>query len=210
MDKPAPIQIPFRAAAAMLWGYFRRRVTEQIRAVSFIILYLVAFQILVLGTTPANGLRISIGIAAFVLGLTFFLEGLLLGLMPLGERVGVQLPRKVNVGVIIVFGLLLGVGSTMAEPAIASLRAAGLSVTPWDAPLLYRMLELEPQRLVESIGIGVGVAVAFGMFRFYFGFSMKWFIFALVPLLLGASLYAALDVQLVQILGLAWDAGARH
>lgn len=208
MDKSARIHIPFPAAASMLWGYFRGRVTEQIRSVSFIILYLLAFQMLVLGTTPANGARIALGVGLFVLGLTFFLEGLLLGLMPLGERVGVQLPRKVNVGVIVAFGLLLGVGSTLAEPAIAALREAGRAVTPWDAPLLFRVLEREPERLVDSIGAGVGVAVAFGMIRFYYGFSIKLFIFVLIPLLLLVSLYAGLDQQLVQILGLAWDAGA--
>jgi len=48
MDKPARIHIPFSAAAVMVWGYFRGKVCEQIRSVSFIILYLLAFQVPVL------------------------------------------------------------------------------------------------------------------------------------------------------------------
>jgi len=208
MQKPARIHIPPRAALSMVWAYLKSRLLEQVKAVAFIILYLVGFQILVLGTTPANATRISAGIALFIFGLTFFLEGLLLGLMPLGERVGVQLPKRTGLIMIVLFGLLLGVGSTLAEPAIAALRAAGRAVTPWEAPLLFRLLETEPERLVTSIGAGVGIAVAFGMLRFYYGLSIRWFIYSVVPLLLGATLFCSRDPKLVQILGLAWDAGA--
>lgn len=193
---------------AMVNDYVRLRLKEQIRSVAFIILYLVGFQMLVLGTAPADALRVSIGVGMVVFGLTFFLEGLILGLMPLGERVGLQLPRRGGIVAIIVFGLLLGIGSTLAEPAIAALRAAGLTVTPWDAPLLFRLLENEPGNLVISIGAGVGVAVAFGMLRFYYGISIKPFVYILIPLLLAASAFCALDAKLSTIIGLAWDAGA--
>lgn len=208
MDSPARIHIPFRSAVSMLWTYFRRRLEEQVQAVAFIILYLLGFQVLVLGTAPANAAQTALGVGFFVLGLTFFLEGLLLGLMPLGERVGLQLPRRAGLALILGFGLLLGLGSTLAEPAIASLRSAGLTVTPWEAPMLFRLLEREPDRLVQAIGAGVGLAVSFGMLRFSLGFSLKWFIYALVPLLLGLSILAALDPQVSTLLGLAWDAGA--
>lgn len=192
----------------MLGGYARVRLMDQVRSISFILLYLLGFQMLVLGSTPGNALQLMLGIGLVVTGLALFLEGLLLGLMPLGERVGVQLPQKAGVGMIVVFGLLLGAGSTFAEPAIASLRAAGLSVTPWEAPLLFWMLERVPGQLVAAIGAGVGVAVAFGMLRFYLGFPIKPFVYVLVPLLLAVSGICALDGNLVSVLGLAWDAGA--
>jgi hypothetical protein len=92
----------------MIWNYARTKIGEQLRAVAFIIVYLVAFKILVLNTPPANALQLSAGIGMVVLGLTFFLEGLFLGLMPLGERVGLQLPQRCNIAVIMFFGLLLG------------------------------------------------------------------------------------------------------
>ncbi|MDF7808219.1 DUF1538 domain-containing protein [Pontiellaceae bacterium B12219] len=202
------IHIPLRAAIAMVRDYARSRVMEQVKSVAFIILYLIGFQMLVLRTAPAQALQISVGVGMVVFGLTFFLEGLFLGLMPLGERVGLQLPQRGGIVAIIVFGLLLGVGSTLAEPAIAALQVAGQSVTPWVAPLLFRLLENEPGKLVISIGAGVGVAVAFGMVRFYYGVSIKPFVFILIPLLLIASVACALDPNLNSIIGLAWDAGA--
>lgn len=208
MKNNTHIRIPFNSALRMMGGYFRVRLLEQIRSISFILFYLLGFQILVLGSTPSNALQMSLGIGFVVVGLMFFLEGLILGLMPLGERVGVQLPQKTGLGMIVVFGLFLGVGSTLAEPAIASLRAAGLAVTPWEAPLLYWMLERAPEQLVIAIGAGVGVAVAFGMLRFYLGLPIKPFVYVLTPLLLAGSVFCALDANLVSILGLAWDAGA--
>jgi hypothetical protein len=205
---PDKIKIPLRSALRMLGGYFRYRLLEQVRSISFILLYLIGFQVLVLRTAPVNAIQLSLGMGLVITGLMFFLEGLMLGLMPLGEQVGVKLPQKTGLVLIMVFGLLLGTGSTFAEPAIASLRAAGLSVTPWGAPLLYKMLMQSPELLVAAIGSGVGVAVAFGMLRFYAGFSLKPFVYTLIPLLLLVSAYCANDENLGSILGLAWDAGA--
>ena len=207
MARPKRIKIPIGTALPMIWNYARTRIGEQLRAVAFIIVYLVAFKILVLNTPPANALQLSAGIGLVVLGLAFFLEGLFLGLMPLGERVGLQLPQRCNIAVIMFFGLLLGVGATLAEPAIASLRLAGITVTPWGTPLLFRLLELETNGLVMAVGAGVGVAVAFGMARFHFGISIRPFIYTMVPLLLGLSVWFARDPNLAGIINLAWDTG---
>ena len=204
----ARLQVPRRDAWAMIRRYAAGRLGEQVRAVAFIIIYLIAFQFLVLNTAPERALLIAGGIGLTVFGLTFFLEGLFLGLMPLGERVGLKLPHKHGIFGIVLFGLLLGVGSTLAEPAIAALRTAGAAVTPWDAPLLFRLLENDPDKLVMSIGAGVGVAVMLGMMRFYYGFSIKPLIYTIIPLVLLVSGWCAWQEKLAPILGLAWDAGA--
>lgn len=201
-------KIPFRDSIMMLSDYARNRIVEQIKSVAFIILYLVVFQRFILGVPLANGFQIAGGIAMVVFGLAFFLEGLILGLMPLGERVGTKLPTKVGIIVIAAFGLLLGFGATLAEPAISSLRLAGSTVTAWDSPLLFMLLEKKTELLVLCVGIGVGVAVALGMFRFYYNYSIKPFIFILIPLVLLLSLILNFDDNLQKIIGLAWDSGA--
>lgn len=208
MSKNNRIRIPFRAAVVMVYNYARNKILEQAKAIAFILLYLVAFKIIVLQSAPTDALRISAGIGMVVFGLAFFLEGLFLGLMPLGERVGIQLPQRCNILVISAFGVLLGVSSTLAEPAISALRLAGTSVTPWATPLLYRMLEIETDSLVYAIASGVGVAVACGMIRFYYGFTLSPFIYSLVPLLLVISGVFAFDENLANIINLAWDTGA--
>lgn len=202
------IYISPRAALSLLARYAGSRIRAQIRSVAFIVIYLAAFQVLVLRTTPANALRIASGVGLMVLGLTLFLEGLILGLMPLGERVGLKLLQRGGLIVVVVFGLLLGVGSTLAEPAVASLRVMSGTVKAWEAPLLFHLLENDPQKLVIAIGIGVGIAVAASMVRLYFGMSIKPFVYVLVPSLLALSIFCAMNENMSAIIGLAWDAGA--
>ncbi|TVR72424.1 MAG: DUF1538 domain-containing protein [Marinilabiliales bacterium] len=201
-------KIPLLDAVILLYGYARTRIVEQVKAVAFIIFYLVVFQTLILGVPIANALGIAGGIAMVVFGLAFFLEGLVLGLMPLGERVGVKLPTKTTIYVIALFGLLLGFGSTLAEPAISALRTAGAGVRAWESPLLYMLLERNTEQLVLSIGAGVGIAVCLGMFRFYYNLSIKPFIYIIMPLVLTFSIIVSFNDNIRSIIGLAWDSGA--
>jgi hypothetical protein len=208
MNKVKRISIPFRAAVSMLSSYAWVRLAEQARAVAFIVLYLGTFQVFVLGITPRVALGFAGGIGLVILGLALFLEGLFLGLMPIGERVGLKLPLRAGLVSILVFGFLLGLGATLAEPAVAALRSMGGFVHAWDAPLLYHMLENRAGQLVGAIGIGVGIAVALGMLRIFFALSIKPFVYVLIPLLLLFSAYCAMDPNLAVLLGLAWDTGA--
>lgn len=192
----------------MLLKYAWIRIKEQISSVAFIILYLVVFQTLILNVSLANALETAGGIALVVFGLAFFLEGLVLGLMPLGERVGLKMPQRVGITIIAIFGLILGFGATLAEPAISALRTAGSEITAWDSPLLFMILEPYSNWLILSVGIGVGIAVALGMFRFYYNWSIKPFIYVIIPLLIILSIYAHYNDNLNSIIGLAWDCGA--
>lgn len=201
-------KVPIRDSLVMLSGYARSRIIAQIKSVAFIIIYLVVFQIFVLRVPLSNALGTAGGIALVVFGLAFFLEGLVLGFMPLGERVGVKLPARAGIVVISIFGLILGFGATLAEPAISALRTAGSTVKAWDSPLLYMILESYTEWLVLSVGIGVGVAVALGMVRFYFNLSIKPFILIIIPVLLALSVYFSFDTNLSKVIGLAWDCGA--
>ena len=202
------IKVPFRDATMMLSEYAWTRIFDQIKSVAFIIIYLIVFQTLILRVPLANALATAGGIALVVFGLAFFLEGLVLGLMPLGERVGVKLPTRVGIAIIAIFGLILGFGATLAEPAISALRTAGSTVTAWDSPLLFMLLDQYTELLVLSVGIGVGIAVSLGMFRFYFNLRIKPFILTIIPILLVLTVWFSLDKTLSALIGLAWDCGA--
>jgi hypothetical protein len=104
----------------------------------FIIAYLLFFQILVLHLPLVHSLTIALGVLIVIVGLTFFMEGLRLGLMPFGETIGAILPRNSRLPLIMGFAFLLGVGATFAEPAISVLKKAGGGVSPADAPISSR------------------------------------------------------------------------
>lgn len=202
------IRVGFRQALGLLVPYIRERVTSQIKSVWLIIVYLIFFQTLVLRIAIAEASVIAVGIGLVVVGLTFFMEGLLLGLMPLGERVGLRLPQKSTLVVVLVFAFLLGFLATLAEPSIQILQTTGRSVKAWEAPLLYLMLTKHSHALVYSVGLGVGAAVLLGMVRFYRSWSLKPLIYCLVAGLVGFTAWSFHDQNMIHLTGLAWDCGA--
>ncbi|MBU2055103.1 MAG: DUF1538 family protein [Proteobacteria bacterium] len=193
------IKVGFRQALRMLLPYVKDRVTAQIKAVALIIAYLILFQTLVLGIAVAHAAAIAAGLSLVIGGLAFFMEGLMLGLMPLGEVIGLKLPQKSRLPVILIFSFILGVGATFAEPAIGVLKAAGSSVKAWDAPLLFLLLNKHSDLLVYAVGI----AVVCGMLRFLYNWSLKPYIYALVFVLVVFSVWAYFDRNMLFLTGLA-------
>jgi hypothetical protein len=202
------VQLGFHGTWAILLPYLREKFFEQVKSIWFIVFYLLFFQIVVLGFPIVHASTIAAGIAVVAIGLTFFMEGLRVGLMPLGETLGAVLPRNSSLPVILGFSFVLGLGATFAEPAIAVLRAAGAGVHPADAPLLYSLLNDFSDQLVASVGVGVGCAVLLGVLRFFYGWPLKYLIIPGVGSLIALTIVANLDPVLQPILGLAWDCGA--
>ena len=209
------LQLSFRQKLSILLSFSKDKVVEQIQCVWFVLAYMILFQLLILGLPIVYATMIGVGISIVIVGLAFFMEGLRLGLMPLGEVLGSTLPRKKVFGIpclpmSLAFGFVLGVFATFAEPAIAVLQQAGAAVRPDQAPLLYTLLNPYSQSLVVYVGIGVGIAVMLGVLRFYKSWSLKPFIYAGVLTLSAITLYFQFEPSgtLSPVLGLAWDCGA--
>ncbi len=192
----------------ILWPYGKRNFMSQIEGIWFIVFYLIIFQLLVLQLPIVYAAMIAVGIFIVAFGLMFFMEGLRLGLMPLGEIIGSVLPRKSGMPLILLFAFLLGAGATFAEPAIAVLKAAGSGVKANEAPLLYSILNDFSNQLVASVGIGVGLAVMLGVLRFFYAWPLKFLAIPAVLGLLVLSFYFSQVPALRDVLGLAWDCGA--
>ncbi len=202
------VNISVNQKIGLLVPYIKKRIIAQIKSVALIVIYLICFQTIVLNIAISEAAIVATGIAVVVLGLALFIEGLFLGLMPLGEIIGIKLPRKTILPITLTFAFILGIGATFAEPAIGILKAAGTSVKAWDAPLLFVFLNKYSNYLVYSVGVGVGIAVLFGMLRFLYGWSLKPFIYILVGILSAFSLWSLFQPNMKFLTGLAWDCGA--
>lgn len=202
------VELSFSEKASILWPYIKDNFLGQLKSIWFIVAYLAVFQILVLGLPIVYTMMICVGIFIVIVGLMFFMEGLRLGLMPLGETLGAMLPRNAPLWGVLLFAFVLGMGATFAEPAIAVLRSAGAGVQPEQAPLLYSLLNEFTTQLVTVVGIGVGLAVLLGVLRFYRNWSLKFFIIPSVIILTTLTLIANAIPEMQAILGLAWDCGA--
>ena len=192
----------------LLAPYFSVRLIEQVKAVFPLAIYLILFQILILRQPVQEAVLITGGLGAVILGLMVFMEGLKLGLMPFGEVIGTNLPKKSPLPVVLLIAFLLGIGVTFAEPAIGALQAVGSIVNVEKAPYLRTLLGEWAGTLVLVVGMGVGLAAVLGTSRFLYNWSLKPMIYmALVPTI-GLTVYCMQDPDLAKILGLAWDCGA--
>ncbi|TNG00302.1 MAG: DUF1538 domain-containing protein [Gammaproteobacteria bacterium] len=184
------------------------RFMEQFRVVIPLAIYLLLFLVFILNQVVGDPWSMAFGLLGVIIGLMLFMEGLKLGLMPLGEIIGHTLPRKSALPAVLIIAFILGVGVTFAEPAIGALQTAGQLVSVETAPYLYTILSDWPGALVMVVGCGVGMAALLGTLRLIYGWSLKPMIYITLVPALGLSLYASVHPELQKILGLAWDCGA--
>lgn len=185
----------------MLW--------EQVIAVVPITLQLVITIAIFFGRTATNPGELSWGLACAVLGLTLFVDALRMAVMPLGEMLGEELPKRLSLRYVLLVACGLGILVTYAEPAIASIRPLARLVSKTRTPYLHLILNELQELLIFAIGLGVGVAAIFGTLRFVRGWSLK----PLIAGTLGPAIACAIYMQwgnpdLSPLIGLAWDCGA--
>jgi hypothetical protein len=188
---------------------------DQVKALMPLVIYLVLFQYIILKQPIADALLIAGGLSAVIIGLMLFMEGIVQGLMPLGNMMGNTLPKKLSLVWVLFIAFLLGIGVTFAEPAIGALKAAGSAVPYLNSAgeaaksiYLYALLNLYTDQLVLLVGVGVGIAAVLGTIRFIKGWSLKPYIYlSLTPVILFTAYFMTND-YLAGILGLAWDSGA--
>ncbi|MDR1317318.1 MAG: DUF1538 domain-containing protein [Spirochaetales bacterium] len=207
LASPPKVYIPFPQALKMVRRYAAGKLLEQLVATAFISVYLLAFQIIVLRITPQDAAGLAIGMGCVIVGLSAFIEGLLLGVMPVGEKCGLRLPQAVPLPILLVFAVFVGLIATVAEPSVGVLKLLGAHVNAWEAPLLFMLLNSRTDGLVRALSVGMGSAVLMGVLRYYYRFSLKPFLFILMPVILAVSVYAFRDPKTAMIISLAWDAG---
>jgi len=201
------ITLSFKESFSLIKVYAFGKIKPQFKAVLIVSVFLAAVQYFVLDTPLQNALSITICVAAAILGLSFFLEGLFLGIMPLGEQCGMRLPSKIGAAGVTVFSIIVGITATLAEPAIAVLQQQGSVIAAWNAPLLYLFLNRGTSWLVAAIAVGVGLSVVLGVYRFMFGWAFKPPVFIIIPVIVAISCIFDENPILRPLVNLAWDTG---
>ena len=189
-------------------AYCWRLVKEQIQAVMPVCTFLALFQIVVIGQHIERGGDILAGLGWTILGLALFTFGLLNGLMPMGERLGRQLPLALSSPALLAVAGVLGVAVTLAEPALGVVKTAGSLIKPSEAPHLYILLHEQTDLLVLAVALGVGLSASAGMLRIRMNRDLKGPVLMLVLFTLMLSSVVHFKSEHGDILGLAWDLGA--
>ncbi|NVK18135.1 MAG: DUF1538 domain-containing protein [Methylocystaceae bacterium] len=175
-----------------------------LRDLAPIILVIAFFQIVVLQQPFPNLDKVIPGLFFVVLGLALFIQGLEMGLFPLGESMANAFARKGSLIALLAFAFCLGFGTTVAEPALiavaaeaAEIAAKGGHITLTDEAQAKYALEL---RMV--VALSVGFAIVLGVFRILKGWPIQYFIIGGYILVIIITNFAP-----PEIVGIAYDSG---
>lgn len=106
-----------------------------------------------------------IGTAMVLSGLFLFLQGVKIGLLPMGEAVGSELPKHGSLFFLLFFAFVLGFVVTVAEPDV---RVLALQVEHVSAGMIGSNL------LILTVALGVAFFVALAMLRIVFRVPIAW------------------------------------
>ncbi|RXJ73992.1 hypothetical protein CS022_06160 [Veronia nyctiphanis] len=162
------------------------------------------FQVFVLKQPLPDWLSIMVGLVLVVLGLTFFIFGLEMGLFPIGETLAHALARKGSVFWLMVFAFLLGFGTTIAEPALTAVSGVAADVAARGGMIsnTVDVKENYAMGLRITVALSVGFAIMLGVFRILKGWPIHILIISGYILVVIITLFAP-----EAIIGIAYDSG---
>jgi len=169
-----------------------------------IILVITFFQLVVLRQPLPQLGELLFGALLVVAGLSLFVQGLEMGLFPIGEAMAHALARKGSVFWLLSFSFALGFSTTIAEPALiavsreaADIAMQGNLIAPSDESRKSYAMGL---RL--SVAFSVGVAILIGVLRILKGWPLHYLIIGGYGVVMLMTVIAP-----DEIVGLAYDAG---
>ncbi len=169
-----------------------------------IILVIAFFQLFVLQQPIPNFLDLVLGTLFVVLGLTFFIYGLEMGLFPIGESMANAFARKGSVVWLLIFAFALGFGTTVAEPALIAVAAEAAKVAA-NGGMIAMSVEAQENYadgLRLTVAFSVGLAIVIGVLRILKGWPIHFMIMAGYIGVVVMTIFAPKE-----IIGIAYDSG---
>ena len=177
----------------MQFNFFLKLLKESFRDLLPIIVVILFFQLAIIQTVPEGWVGTAIGLGIVGVGLAIFLQGLEIGVFPVGEGLARDFAKSGWTTWILIFGFLIGFGTTIAEPALAVIadKAASISSGRIDSTIL---------RFV--VAGSVGFAILLGVFRIIKGHPIHYYIIIGYILVVSVTFFAP-----PEIIGLSYDLG---
>ena len=181
-----------------------KSMTDSLRDLAPIILVIGFFQLFVLQQAIPNIADIFLGTLFVVLGLTFFIYGLEMGLFPIGEAMAHAFARKGSVSWLLAFAFALGFGTTVAEPALIAVAAEAGEVAANAGVIADTDVSKASYAngLRLTVAFSVGLAIVIGVFRILKGWPIQYMIIGGYILVVIMTAFAPKE-----IIGIAYDSG---
>ena len=181
-----------------------RRFAGALRDLAPIIIVIAFFQIAVLQQPFPNLAGVAVGLVCVVAGLALFIQGLELGLFPLGEAIAHAFVNKGSAVALLAFAFCLGFGTTVAEPALIAVGAEAAEVAA-EAGAIEATDEARQRYAFELrmvVACSVGLAIVLGVLRILKGWPLLRLIIGGYVLVTVMTLFAP-----DEIIGVAYDSG---
>ena len=149
-------------------------------------------------------LSILFGLMLVVMGLTFFIFGLEMGLFPIGESMAQAFVRKGRVFWLMIFAFCLGFGTTVAEPALTAVADEAAEVAAEGSMIASEEVAMDDYAngLRYTVALSVGIAIMLGVLRILKGWSIQYMIIGGYIGVVVLTMFAP-DA----IIGVAYDSG---
>jgi len=169
-----------------------------------IIVVVVFFQSVVIRQPFPQIGEVIFGFLFVIVGLMLFIEGLEIGLFPIGETMAFALAKKGSLLWLLIFSFVLGFATTIAEPALIAV-AKEASVISSGAGLIesnQKTMDYYAMGLRLTVAFSVGLAIVIGVLRILKGWPLYYLIIGGYVLVMLMTIIAPKE-----IIGLAYDAG---
>jgi len=169
-----------------------------------IILVIAFFQIVVLQQPLPQMGEVLFGALLVVAGLTLFVQGLEMGLFPIGEAMAQALARKGSLFWLLAFAFALGFSTTVAEPALIAVAWEAAEIAGQEGLIDPDRASLKQYAfgLRMSVAFSVGLAILIGVMRIIRGWPVHYLIIGGYILVMLMTIIAPKE-----IIGIAYDAG---
>jgi hypothetical protein len=194
--KRAPIPAVLALISRKLWKAF----TDLLP----ILVVIAFFQIVVLRQPLPNFAEVIFGSVLVVSGLMLFVQGLEMGLFPIGEAMAQALARKGSLFWLLTFAFLLGFCTTVAEPALIAVSAEAAEIAAGSQLISSSEASIRSYAfgLRLSVAFSVGMAIFIGVLRILRGWPIHYLIIGGYVVVILMTLIAP-----EEIIGIAYDAG---
>jgi hypothetical protein len=195
LAKHPAVRSLLRLVVARLWS--------AVRDLLPIIAVIIAFQVLLRQPFPNVG-SLLLGGLFVVVGLMLFVQGLEMGLFPIGEAMAHAFASKGSLAWLLVFGFLLGFSTTVAEPALIAVVGKAADVVA-EASLIAPDADARAAYALQmrlTVALSVGVAIVLGTFRILRGWPIQYLIISGYVLVVLMTFVAP-----EAIVGIAFDSG---
>ena len=169
-----------------------------------IIAVVVFFQSVVIRQPFPQIGEVIFGFVFVIIGLMLFVEGLEIGLFPIGETMAYALAKKGSLMWLMIFAFALGFSTTIAEPALIAVTKEAAIITSGAGMIenSQNTMNLYAIGLRLTVAVSVGLAVVIGVLRILKGWPLYYLIIGGYILVMLMTIIAP-----EEIIGLAYDAG---